>query len=328
MAVIADLGKTVFQYIKNSAKLRSLTKDDLEQIIDETVKTLECTSNISKNATNAEVIKLIKAYEGQLSDMKVKSKKIPLEIHKRFGRGAMGMIHDKGHNFAPIFAVNKKFITLLKEIKKNLDKLIVDDTITIFNTRLSHVALLGIIRQADFYGIYTSFLWAQVVSLNGNPKKNLPGYRVAMLIEKQTEFVELTNLICEKMGRYTFLNEMENMKKKNTNMLLYSKGDTFDAYVKEASYNKSVRSYFKTGIAALNIFAWVGEMIDDFNHWRYLRNQNLKEWLESHNALLKLELAGKDENDPEYRRLENIINSYDDMISKYDRKINEYMDEN
>ena len=52
-----------------------------------------------------------------------------------------------------------------------------------------------------------------------------------------------------------------------------------------------------------------------------------KEWMESHVALLKLQLQNVDPNSDEYRKQVKIIAAYDEMIAGLDQKIDAYLNE-
>jgi hypothetical protein len=116
------------------------------------------------------------------------------------------------------------------------------------------------------------------------------------------------------------------MKRKNANLVLYSNGQPASVFAKATDYTKSTVSYIVHGLYALNIFLWIGESIEDYKHSRYLKNQNLKQWMESHVANLRLELANIDPDSKEAVRLQKIIQAYDAKIAEYDRKINEYLE--
>ena len=233
----------------------------------------------------------------------------------------------KTHAFAPVIDVNKKFVKILQQAQKNIDKLIVDDELTIFSTRISHVALLGLLKQSELYGTYSSFLLSQFIKIAADDRSLTPGYRVQYLVSNLSDFAKVTNLVSEKVGRYSFLGEVENMKKKNINMLLYANGKTFDFFTRSSDFNITTLSYLKHGVNALNIFGWIGGIFIDIQHQRYLKNKQTKEWMENSVALLKMSLDETDPNDPKYRNQMDIIEAYSTEISKLDKKINEYLEE-
>lgn len=327
MSVIVELARTVIKYVKDASKLRSLNVSDIRSIIALNLEVHDIIKSIGENNTANEIELICKKYEQNVPASRAISRNVPMLINKQYNHTAKTKMTASGHRLGALFSANSKFMAMLKDIDKNIDKVMVDKSITIFNTRLSHVALLGLLRQSELYGTYMTYLWTQIVSTAIDPTTLIPKYRSEYLLKNQATFVNITNLVSDKDGRYSFLAEMDNVKKKNANLLLYANNQTFDVFANISAYNASMMSYMTSGIAALNVFAWVGEMVDNYNHSRYLKNKNLKEWMESHSAILRLELASVDKNSPEYRKLEAVIAAYDDKITDYDRKINEYLDE-
>jgi hypothetical protein len=256
---------------------------------------------------------------------KLPSKKVISELPKGLRDAARKADDEKP--FSAYYKTNDLFISIQKDILKHIDTIMEQKEANIFNVRISFVALLGILRQSELYGTYLSYLFDQLMTVAGNNKViDIPGYRPKYLIDHYKEFIEITNLICNKKGRYSFLTEIENMKRKNANLVLYSNGQPASVFAKATDYTKSTVSYIVHGLYALNIFLWIGESIEDYKHSRYLKNQNLKQWMESHVANLRLELANIDPDSKEAVRLQKIIQAYDAKIAEYDRKINEYLE--
>ena len=326
MSVLSDLSTTVLDFVKNSIKLKSLNKEDILSIIEENLKVHQNVISSTNSLTNVNIQKAMEKYESNKGNSKLPSNDIFNDLYKLYNRPVKDLIM-KTHALAPIIDVNKKFVKILQQAQKNIDKLIIDDELTIFSTRISHVALLGLLKQSELYGTYSSFLLSQFIKIAADDRSLTPGYRVQYLVSNLSDFAKVTNLVSEKVGRYSFLGEVENMKKKNINMLLYANGKTFDFFTRSSDFNITTLSYLKHGVNALNIFGWIGGIFIDIQHQRYLKNKQTKEWMENSVALLKMSLDETDPNDPKYRNQMDIIEAYSTEISKLDKKINEYLEE-
>lgn len=326
MSTLSELGAKIGKYIKDSAKMKSLDKEDFRTILVTNISAHKILDNAFKNLTPKERESIYNNYTKAAKDSKLKSKNIPMELVGRYSAGAKKKENTKA--FGALLEANKKFIDIQEELLKNLDNLVVESAITIFNIRLSHVALLGILRQSEMFGTYLGYYWAQIsVILSNIDESTIPGYRTAYLIKNRDNIVEIVNMICEKEGRYSFLAEIDNIKKKNSNLLLYSAGQTIDRFIKPNALNRNVSTTVYFGSFMLDIFVWIGSVRDDFKHYKHIKDVNLKEWAEAHVANLKYSLAEKDPNSPEAIKLANIIKAYDDEIAKVDERINKYLTE-
>ena len=326
MGVFTDLANRVKEYIKHSIKLRSLSKEDISTIVDNLIATHKNIILPIEGSSKKEVMDILSKYRNITSNSPDQYKHVLSDLTKLNGRKASAMVM-QDHEFMPIFKANKKFITILSQIKADLDKIIVDKELTLFTTRLSHTALLGLLRQSDLYSKYSAYLLSMIIRTCSDASYMVPGYRAKYLLDNKVSFSEVTNLISEKIGTYRFLNEIEDMRKSNSNSLLYANGQTFDIVTKASGLSMSTMSAVRFGISALDIFSWVIGMVDDYNHTQYLKNKVVKEWMEAHVAILKMELSGVNRDDPKYVQFQKIISAYDAEINAYDKKINKYLKE-
>lgn len=326
MNAILELGKKIGSFIKDAIKLRSIDVTDIEEMITNIRDLLNIAKYIDTSLSAKEINAMITKYEKMAMGSKLKSAQIPLELHKRYNTQAKNMINKQGNVLAPIFNCIKRYQSILKEVDANIDKILIDKTLTLFNTHISQTALLGVMKQAEFYATYVNLLFSQIVRMVSGTEGDIPGYRIDFIIKHQEEFIRLTNLMCEKGGRYSFLGEINNIKRRNKNLLVHSKDQSISNILSNKDLNSSTMSYISSALPAFNIFLWVGEVLENYKHETYLKNKSMKEWIENHVALLRLELGGIDNaDDPRYIKLQNIIDAYDANIAKYDKKINDYL---
>jgi hypothetical protein len=320
------IGQVILDFVKQSAKLKSISKADIIDILELNITTHKNIDFGIKSMTPTQTKELFRRYVSN-KDMykKLISKEIPIDIPKGLRNNARDL--DSKNVLSAYMHTNKMFIKIQEDILKNIDKIMVEKELTIMNTRLGFVSLLGILRQSETYGCYFSYLLDQIFTISNKKGSDIPGYRSKYLVVNKELFIDITNTICDKKGTYSFLNEMDDLKRKNANLLLYANGNTVDMFAKSSNYTSSVLSYLKSGLYALNIFLWVGEIVDDYKHNRYLKNKHIKEWLESHVANLRYDLADKDPDSPEALKLQKIIDAHDSKIVEFDRKISKYLDE-
>lgn len=322
---LTNLGKKLLRFVKDSSKLKSLTKDDFVQLLELNIGAHDAVVSSFGQLKPTELTNAYMRYDRDRGLIKSKAKDVPVNLRSKYRGGAKRIEDSKP--WGAFIEANRQLLKIQQDILKNLDKIIVDKEVTVLNTRVATVTLLGLLRQSELYAKYSSFLVDLISRSLANPKDEGPRYRAAYMLEHFDEFVEITNLVCDKSGRYSFLNEVDNLKKRNANTLLYANGQTFDVMAKASMYTKSVQSYLASSFHFLNVFLWAGEIIQSYYHERYLSNKSTKDWLESHVAYLRLQLSDVDPDSKEAMRLNNIIDAYDDQIAKYDRQINEYLED-
>jgi hypothetical protein len=322
MSILKAMGTMLKKQLLTSSKLKSLTKADFLDIIDSNMKTHETIAMIKNSFTKSELNEVYNRYKNNMQFSKSKSKGIPIDYASKLMGSAKS--DEISNRMSIILDVNKKFIKILQELKSHLDELINQENVNVFNCRLSHVAVFGILKESELFGTYTTYMWNQIVKLDDIPK-----YRSDYLVAHYSDYVKILNTINNKTGKYYFIPEIDQMKKRDVNLKLYDSNtdQTVDTYVRPNDFSSATLTHFSFGGFFFNIFSWIGETFDDWRHSRYIKNERLKEWMEQHNAILKLELNEANPNSEEYIRKKKITEYWDDELSKIDRKINTYLGE-
>jgi hypothetical protein len=311
--------------IKKSGKMRSYSKADLIEIIKLNLYTHTTIENINSTFNRKELDLVFDKYKSNITNVNIPTKDIYTYILKNLVRDAN--IAETTSMFSVIFAVNKVYIGVLNEIEKNLDKIMENDTIDMFNSRVSHVAVFGILQESEIFGIFTTYLYRQISIIASNAKhaSKIQKYRSDYMLKTVNDYVTILNTIFSKTGKYNFMHELDKIKRTNLNTKIYSDNMPFTDITNESDFTNSNIFHLNFGIRGFSVFNWLGTWYIDWKHKKYEKNKDLKEWMEAHNALLKLELSNVSEDSPEYQRQLKIIDYWDDKISKLDRDINEYL---
>lgn len=325
--ILSELTSKVLSITKATVKLYSLDINQIRKVI----------------AINKEVhMALVKAYEsfddrGSLEMMSkynqlAKTKDqysidyIPGAMKERYIKKAREKETKRG--FGALLSANKEYINILNEIDANLEKLFEEESVTIYNTRMSGIMVFGILRQSDLIGTYSVYLWDHVIKSVAHKQTTPPvRYRAKFLIENMQRVVDIVNDVVNAEGKYSFVTDLMNIKKQQGDLILHAAGSLLPSLSIARLFNSRSMSSLTYGVYFLNVFLWAGEKWDNYQHCRYQRKEEFKAWMETHVALLRLELASKDPNSPEYQHMLKLIDAYDQRIIKYDRDINEYMKE-
>ena len=207
----------------------------------------------------------------------------------------------------------------------NIDEIFTQDTVTIYDTHISHLTVLGLIKESTRVALFTEFLYSYLVKVTNNMAAGIPRYREAFMLETVNDVAKTVNKIIDGNGYFNYRRDIEGIKRHNADLVLGANGklNSINQYANTVRhfYTPNVLDTIMSALSTLNIFDHLMNFIDDYKVARNRRNRETKEWLEGHVALLNMELSQMDATSPEYTKLVNIIKAYDVKISEYDEEI-------
>lgn len=157
---------------------------------------------------------------------------------------------------------------------------------------------------------------------------SIPRYRDVFMKENVTKVTMITNKVVEHKGEYEFLNNIRKLRSKGADLILGANGSfSFTNFVNRGFYTPDILDTLLSAISCLNIFSAVGNLIDDYKIDRNNRNKEIKEWLENHVALLRMDLEDPNKDSKEKAKLLQIIKAYDEKIAEYDERIKKFEEE-
>ena len=217
-------------------------------------------------------------------------------------------------------------LELLNEASNKFNTLIQDDSITLYNTRVSIYLFIYYLQQAELLSNFTNYLVTFIVQAIRHHENDIPKYRIVYLTDHVESVAGIVSDILSNSNKYNIVESIKTLRNRFEDIELNSETNlrhfNIDAFV-------SMSALVFNGIKAL--FKWVPKLIydpliafDDFKRHKYEKQKEEKAWLEQHVAMLKMELDGVDKTSPEYIKSSKIIEAYDSKISDYDKKINEF----
>lgn len=324
MSVLHTLEQTVFKYIKDKIKVGSLSREQISEVISIEMETLKALQSSFSAFDKSQLIQLNNRYREAKFNRSSKhdiSSVIPSLTTKL---SSPAVAYEKAFPFGAAAKATGIFISILMEINKNLSSLFPEQSLTIFECKISNVMLLGILREADLFCKMTTILWGHFTDTVTGGDPTPLGYRAEYVHKNLSSYIEILNDVHTKEHNFSFLKDVGDLKKKNSDMILYANNQSFLNFLNPNALSKNVVHYLQHGIFGFGIFTWILSLWDDWRHVQYLRNKDFKEWLENRAALLRLELNGTNPNSPEYQKLVKIIQAYDAKIVEYDRKLANY----
>ena len=321
--VFAAVGSTLAGMAKRTIKSRSFTKDDLITLLNQNIEAhsnilytlkgldttemrdwyLDATTQL-KSADNA----ISKAYDVYRANLR--SKAASEEMKKPLGSLA---------------SANEEYVKVLKAILKNVDDLMLEEKVTIYETRVSLVAALGMIQQSTNVYKFSLYLYTSLVKVTLNDLDSQPGYRREFLVNNAEKVANCVTDLLNKKGAYDFLNDINKLRNQAMDVVL-GDGNVFGVTggMSPNRFFPSIFDYLISALSCLNIFGAAMNLWDDYCVWRNDSNKETKEWLETHTTLLRMKLQGMDNKDPSYAKTEKIIQTYEKMITDLDQKIAEF----
>jgi len=322
MDTLKSLAAIFYRFLKDTIKIRTVDKDDLRDVIRTNIKRHETFCKLFKTFNAQDYKQFVIRYMDKIKLSKVPSAKVHEAYTKALTGKAVQM--EQRQFLSSLYNANEEFVDILKQIDKKLDTLIEEERITISDTRITHVAVLGILRQSDILSCWSMFLWSQLIKLATNTNKDIPKYRVEYLTNNVDCVARVASHMANHTGPYSFLAEADQIKRKNADFVLGASGGSFLNMISASNYTRGFFDNIETALSMLNIFRWGGEKWDDWMHERHLRDVETLQWMEQHVALLRMDMMDTDPNDPKYQKLVKVIEAYDNKISDYDRKIKSY----
>ena len=230
--------------------------------------------------------------------------------------------------FNSILTTGSAFAVILKDISDSTNEIFSENTMTIHNTKLSHLTVFGMVAEANIFTDYAVYLFdccsAEIVTHRAIPELGrIKPYKMKYLDDHYEHMVYmLKNYINPRI----YLEDIKHLRKSQYDIQLVNNNQKFNGGFLQSSKMGTSRNFISS--MAFNPFYWLGEQYNLYKQARYMKQSKEKEYLESHVALLRMELAGVDPNTDEYRKRTKTIQAYDNMIAQLDQKMADYMNDN
>lgn len=322
--VFAKLAKRLSAFIGNTIKVRSIDKDELQKFLRSNIESHRQMDSVLSNFSDKEMsdwfrIKLQQAIKGNNNPCKA--------VYANFLKNLRGKAADaeRKRPLGALLNANAAYCKLLEEVSKKIDYLVENESATIFNVRMSFIAILGLLRSSDKVLKFSQFMYSFLTRVESRSATSIPKYRDQYLIDHWQEVSTQVSLILDKKGPYNFLQDVDTMRKRNADVVLGATGRfDFLGYITKSNYTPGFLDNLASALSCLNIFGAALDAWDDYRLARYNRDKETKEWLETHASLLRMDLEGMDKTGPEYKKLIDIIKAYDDKIAEYDKAISDF----
>lgn len=217
-------------------------------------------------------------------------------------------------------------IVILEDVSGNLSKLFGDKTITIYNTKISQVAVFGMINDA---AVFSNFCLAFIEQFMADRNQSLgkPEHYVGdILTSNAQDAIDLMNRVLNQKLSKSFTNAI--IKYRNGGADINVVNGENKPTVQFTKINSDVtEADVNAGAKGFKIFRIIGNWFVDLRDKKNRKNVALREQLQARARLLQLELENVDPNSPEYQRLLKIIANYQKQIDRLNQEIAKYEEE-
>ena len=319
---LAVVGNTLLNLFQGKATVRAIRKDELEGFIKDSIKLHD---TVYYNLTVMDDNDMRKWVTDRF---KVNGQTTPIaKLYEAYQRALQGKAQgdERDRMLGSLANANDKFSDILKEMYKNVDVFMEKETMDIFDTRITLLAVFGLLKQSEILANFSTYLYTYLIRSSIDKTMILPKYRLEFFKENTTKVAKIVSDIANKKGVYNFLNECKTIRRKGEDIVL-SNGGNFDIrrFSTVAGFNSNFLDVLMTILHNLNPFTLTLDLWDEYQMNKYEKNKETKEWLEQHNALLRMDLNEMDKSSPEYKKTLQIIQAYDERITEYDQRIKEF----
>jgi hypothetical protein len=295
-----------------SRKLKNLKKEDLLEIVDTNIEFHKYVSGVFKNS----------GIQWDELGRTARANKDPVVTKYQKGLKSKAAQAEQKRFLMSLAIANETMAEIMGEIKRKFDTIIEDETIDIYNVRVSYLATLGIIDNSEKLGNFSSYMLTYVTRMKvGELESVLPRYRLVYLETYNDAVVKIVNDMLNTTGKYSFVDDITALRRKFQD-IVFGQAGTAAAMGSVLSIPLNIINWVYNIIPAIaSMFTGLLDDWDDYRLSNYERKKEIKSWMEQHVALLRMDADNLDKTSPEYIRLAKIIESYDNKIADYDKEI-------
>lgn len=328
MSSMNAIKNVIVNITKNLTSFKDIDRNDLLAIIENEITGHKTFVTALSLMTNQDMNKFKEKLSVALPSSKIKETTIWTEYLKKLQTQASQIEHKK--MFDSLIITRKKIQQSLETFKKSFDKIFPSEIIKVSDIKYTQFIILGFISQSIILSNWTEYMFTLLSSVLNKTEDEIPKYRIMYLSNHLDDVVELVNKLVP-IQSLNIIKDIEYIKSKGADNPLLTDGivnntKNFNIEIKTEHFLFAT-SIFLGIYFTYKLLRLLGEQWGIIMHKSYLKRKELKEWMESHVAKLKLDLQDINQNDPQYQKLLKVIELYDEKIKSYDESINAYLND-
>lgn len=316
---IDKLDAAISAQLSSKGAIASLTKDQFLDFIDlvagsvkTNLKFYTDTAHLEKQMKEfikpkaGETRKSVIFYQAIYKEMQFASKKA---MDERF----MGAIVDTLAAYAVV----------LDEVAKNIDNIFQNKSINLFNTKVSHAVVFGMIADAEIFCKFVDWFNTLMMSEMIPALPGILPYQLKYLEAAVKVVPALINRVVNGRFNSTFVAGIMNYKNGGSDVLVVNGDNQSNAKFAKIAGNVT-DSDIESGARGINLFKKIGDWWVTLKDEKMRRLRAERDLVQARVQLLKLDLDGMDPESPEYKKQVKIIENYTALIARLDQKLDKY----
>lgn len=316
---IDKLDAAISAQLSSKGAIASLTKDQFLDFIDlvagsvkTNLKFYTDTAHLEKQMKEfikpkaGETRKAVIFYQAIYKEMQFSSKKA---MDERF----MGAIVDTLAAYAVV----------LDEVAKNIDNIFQNKSINLFNTKVSHAVVFGMIADAEMFCKFVDWFNTLMMSEMIPALPGILPYQLKYLEAAVKVVPALINRVVNGRFNSTFVAGIMNYKNGGSDVLVVNGDNQSNAKFAKIAGNVT-DSDIESGARGINLFKKIGDWWVTLKDEKMRRLRAERDLVQARVQLLKLDLDGMDPESPEYKKQVKIIENYTALIARLDQKLDKY----
>jgi len=216
------------------------------------------------------------------------------------------------------------YCNIMDQFNKNIDQLIDEKALTIFNSKLSHIAVLGVVQDCNMLGRWlVTFAGALAFDICKATPAPAP-YVLQFLQGNLNDVISIINRTVNSGDPLYQVKTITDLAKSGNDVLLVGNDNMSNVKLAKGGLGKLSETLLESGVKGIFGFRWWNNIkVNILDRW-YRRKRQEREYLQAQVDLMKLTLDGMDKNSPEYVRLAKLIANYEAIFAKMDRDLDNY----
>ena len=338
MAVTDQIKNKVAELFKDLTSMHDIDRDTLKDLVKTEIEGHKTFIKSISFMTKNDMDKFRERLSITIPSSKVKEISSWQEYTKSLQTKASQIEHVK--MFDSIIKTRLAMQFILEDLVKKFDKVFDNEIISITDLRKSQIAAVGFVSQSIILSNWSLYVWTLLSSLISGNEIEIPKYRLNYISVHTKDVATIVNGLISN-DKVSVADYLLKLRDKGEDAPLAVNGAVNNSFLgtfitastvaTALTYIGSTISIILTIGIGITFIKYLFKLTQDYMevaaHEKYLKNKEMKEWLEAHVAKLKMDLQSKNPNDPQYQKMQKIIDVYDEKIRDLDEKINEYMGE-
>jgi hypothetical protein len=300
---------------------KTLEKDNLIDIIDDQIGFLRSNTQffVGLGGNNAKLQEWVKKNS---TNQTLSSMKIYNQIYAGLTSAGQKAMKER---FLGAFVDTLAGLTaILNETVNNIDALYTEKVITIYNTKVSQVAVIGMIHSARVFSTFVTNFIDQMMSDRSASLFKPAAYVTEELRNDLPTVIALINRVIGGQLSKSFVKAIIKYRASGVDTSIVNQDNKVTVQFARINNDVTESDIMAGSKGLIGLSKWIGDLFVDVADIRLRLLRSQREQIQARVQLLQLELDGSDENSAEYKHQVEVIKNYQRLIDRLNQKLAKY----